>query len=319
MSEQHDSTVSVLALNPSVDISYEIPQLLEYQKVRARQTWYHPGGNGINVARALAELDIPVHCCSIIGGESGELFLRLLGDTLGDRHTWFGVPGETRLNTTILQHSPPGQYEITSVGPAIPADVLAEINRCFLQMAGDGIAVLTGLLPPGVPDTSYRDLAERIRSQGGKVVVDAYGPVLEQALEAQPYLVRLNRYVLELTIKRRLESTHAVAEAARGIQQRGTGCLCISLGPDGAILVDADNSYHCNAPKVHKQSTVGCGDALVAGLIAAARRGATTVEMLRFGVTCGSATASHPGTELFSRDELGNTEPLELEVTVLDI
>jgi len=163
MSEQHDSAVSVLALNPSVDISYEIPQLLEYQKVRARQTWYHPGGNGINVARALAELEIPVHCCSIVGGESGELFLRLLGDTLGDRHTWFGVPGETRLNTTILQHSPPGQYEITSVGPAIPADVLAEINRCFLQMTGDGVAVLTGLLPPGVPDTSYRDLAERMR------------------------------------------------------------------------------------------------------------------------------------------------------------
>ena len=64
MSEQHNSTVSVLALNPSVDISYEIPQLLEYQKVRARQTWYHPGGNGINVARALAELGIPRPVCA---------------------------------------------------------------------------------------------------------------------------------------------------------------------------------------------------------------------------------------------------------------
>jgi 6-phosphofructokinase 2 len=317
MTDRHDS-VSVLALNPSVDISYEIPQLLEYQKVRAMQTWHHPGGNGINVARALTELAVPVHCCSVIAGESGELLLRLLGDTLGDNHTWFSVSGETRLNTTVLQHSPPGQYEITSVGPDVPSRVLSEITDCFLRMVGNGIGVLTGLLPPGVPDSTYRDLSQRIREQGGKVVVDAYGSVLEQALEANPYLVRLNRYVLEMTIKRRLESTHRVAEAGRAIQQRGIDYLCISLGHEGAILIDADNSYHCSAPKVHKLSTVGCGDALVAGLIDTVRKGETSQGMLRFGVICGSATASHPGTELFTRDDL-NTDPPDIAVSQLDV
>jgi 6-phosphofructokinase 2 len=317
MTDRHDS-VSVLALNPSVDISYEISQLLEYQKVRARQTWYHPGGNGINVARALTELAVPVHCCSVIGGESGALLLRLLGDTLGNNHTWFSVPGETRLNTTILQHSPPGQYEITSVGPDVPSEVLAEITECFLRMVGDGIAVLSGLVPPGVPDSTYRDLAERIRVQGGRVALDAYGSVLEEALQARPNLVRLNRYVLEMTIKRRLETTRDVAEAARAIQQRGIDYLCISLGPDGAILVDADNSYHCGAPKVHKQSTVGCGDALLAGLIDAMRRGETPQGMLRFGVICGSATASHPGTELFTRGDL-TSELMDIAVSTLDV
>jgi 6-phosphofructokinase 2 len=317
MSDKHNR-VCVLALNPSVDISYEISQLLEYQKVRARQTWYHPGGNGINVARALTELAVPVHCCSVIGGESGALLLRLLGDTLGDNHSWLSVPGETRLNTTILQQSPPGQYEITSVGPEVPPEVLAEISDCFLGIVGDGIGVLTGLLPPGVPDSAYRDLAERIRAQGGKAVLDAYGSVLEQALEAKPCLVRLNRYVLEMTIKRRLESTRQVAEAGRAMQQRGIDHLCISLGPEGAILVDAGNSYHCGAPRVHKQSTVGCGDALVAGLIDAVRRGETPEAMLRFGVICGSATASHPGTELFARTDLDVEFP-DIEVTRLDL
>ena len=114
MKDNYDQ-VSVLALNPSVDISYEIPQLLEYQKVRARQTWYHPGGNGINITRALIELGVATNCCSIIAGESGDLLMTLLGDSLGDRHRSFRVAGETRLNTTIVQQSPPGQYEITSV------------------------------------------------------------------------------------------------------------------------------------------------------------------------------------------------------------
>jgi len=84
------------------------------------------------------------------------------------------------------------------------------------------------------------------------------------------------------------------------------------------VLVDADNSYHCNAPKVHKQSTVGCGDSVISGLIASALNGETPQQMLRLGVSCGSATASHPGTELFSRDEL-EAVITTVEVTQLDV
>lgn len=318
MSENQQQTVAILALNPAVDISYEIPQLLEYQKVLATQTAYYPGGNGINIARALIELDVPVHCCSTIGGESGALLLRLLGDTLGDNHTWFQLQGETRLNTNIMQQNPPGQFEITSLGPEVPTDVLADIIDCILQTAGKGIVVLSGLIPPGVPESTYRDLTEQIMAQGGKVVLDASGTVLEQALEARPYLVRLNRYVLEMTSKRRLDDVSLVAEAARAMQQGGLEYLCVSLGGEGAVLVDADNSYHCTAPKVHKLSTVGSGDSLVAGLITGLLNGASTEAMLRMGVMCGSATASHPGTELFTRGEL-DAEQMNLQLSRLDI
>jgi 6-phosphofructokinase 2 len=279
---------------------------------------YHPGGNGINITRALTELDVPANCCSIIAGESGDLLLNLLGDTLKGRHTWFRVPGETRLNTTILQQSPPGQYEITSIGPEIPADVLTEVCDCMLDCAGEGIAVLSGLLPPGVPDSTYQELVERVNRQGGRAVVDTHGEVLQMAIEAKPWLVRLNRHILEMSMKRRMETAHDIAEAARVIQQRGLGFVCITLGDEGAVLVDADNSYYCNAPKVHKQSTVGCGDSVISGLIASALKGETPQQMLRLGVSCGSATASHPGTELFSRDEL-EAVSATVEVTQLDV
>lgn len=312
------SQVAILALNPSVDVSYEIPQLLEYQKVRAQQTWYHPGGNGINVARALTELQVPLQCCSVVAGESGDLLLKLLGDTLGDGHTSIRVPGETRLNTTVLQQHPPGQFEITSVGPFISAEMLADISGCFLGMSAGTIAVLTGLLPPGVPESTYRELAESIQAGGGRVVVDSCGDVLEQAIEARPWMVRLNRYALEMTVKRRLDSEQRVAEAGRELQRRGIDYLCVTVGNQGAVLIDSDNSYHCSAPKVHIQSTVGCGDSLVAGLVAAALNGEGSEAMLRFGVVCGSATASHPGTELFVRDEL-NMENQGLSIATLDI
>jgi 6-phosphofructokinase 2 len=217
-----------------------------------------------------------------------------------------------------MQQNPPGQFEITSLGPEVPTDVLADIIDCILQTAGKGIVVLSGLIPPGVPESTYRDLTEQIMAQGGKVVLDASGTVLEQALEARPYLVRLNRYVLEMTSKRRLDDVSLVAEAARAMQQGGLEYLCVSLGGEGAVLVDADNSYHCTAPKVHKLSTVGSGDSLVAGLITGLLNGASTEAMLRMGVMCGSATASHPGTELFTRGEL-DAEQMNLQLSRLDI
>lgn len=318
MIDNPDKKVAVLALNPAVDISYDIPQLLEYQKVCSTSTSYYPGGNGINVAHALTELGVPVHCCSTIGGESGALLLRLLGDTLGENHSWFRLQGETRLNTNIMQQNPPGQFEITSLGPEVPSDVLAEIVGCFLGAAGDGIAVLSGLIPPGVPDSIYRELAEQVRAQGGKVVLDASGDVLEQALKAEPYLVRLSRYALEMICKRRLDDIPRVAEAARVLQRGGMEYLCVSLGGEGAILINGDNSYHCRAPKVHKQSTVGSADSLVAGLIAALRNGGSPEDMLRLGVMCGSSSAAHPGTELFTRDEL-DEGLTDLQVSRLDI
>jgi 6-phosphofructokinase 2 len=318
MSATRDTDIAILAVNPAVDITYEVKQLIVDHKVRADKTTYHPGGNGINVARALTELEVPYRCCSVVGGESGDLLLRLLGDTLGENHSVFRVAGETRVNATLLQRSPPSQYEVDSCGPAIPPEVLDDLTGCFLSSCGSGIGILTGSQPPGVPDNHRRLLAEQIKAQGGKAVVDAVGPVLQEALQAQPYLIRLNRYVLEMTARRSLETIQVVAAAARELQQRGVELVCISLGADGAILVSETNSYHCPAPRVRVHSTVGCGDAVIAGLVTAARRGEDPRSMLRLAVICGSATAAHAGTELFRRAEVDEAS-YELELVTLDV
>jgi 6-phosphofructokinase 2 len=188
----------------------------------------------------------------------------------------------------------------------------------FLSESAAGIAVLTGSVPPGVAEDYYRRLVRHIKAQGGRAVVDAHGAELKQALDAGPWLVRLNQYVLEMNIKRRLGSIEEVARAAREMQQRGVEMVCISIGNNGSILADSENSYHCAAPRVRVHSTVGCGDALLAGLVAAAHRGEGTQAMLRLGVICGSATAAHQGTELFTREEI-EVKTDGLELTTLDI
>jgi 6-phosphofructokinase 2 len=312
------NNITVLALNPALDVGYELPQLIADRKVAADKTYYHPGGNGINISRGLAELGMPLQCGSVLGGVSGDVILRLLGDSLGENHRIFTVDDETRLNVTLLQQNPPGQYEVDSRGPEIPPQLLEEITAWVLEHSGTGYTVLSGSLPPGVPVDYYRRIAERVREQGGRAVVEAHGVVMTEVLEARPWLLRLNQYALEMSINRRMESIEDIAAAARELQQGGIAVVCISLGARGAVLIDADGCYHCSAPRVRVHSTVGCGDSLVAGLVAAAYRGGNAGDMLRLGVTCGSATASHPGTELFTRAEIESSN-YELEVTTLDL
>jgi 6-phosphofructokinase 2 len=141
---------------------------------------------------------------------------------------------------------------------------------------------------------------------------------LQEALQAQPCLVRLHRYVMEMSIKRRLENIEQVAMAAREVQQRGIDFVCISLASEGALLSGPRNSYHCPAPRVRVHSTVGCGDAMVAGLVAALYRDEGPEAMLSLGVICGSATASHQGTELFTRAEVEQSS-YDLEIKRLNI
>ena len=313
-----NTPITVLAINPALDISYEVPQLLVDQKVRAATTHYHPGGNGINVARALARLEAPMHCVSLLGGASGEAVLQLLGERLGNSHTWFPVEGNTRVNATVLQQTPPGQFEVDGQGPEVPAELLAEVSDCFLEHCGDGIGVLTGSLPPGVPPETYRNLAQSISDQGGRAAIDAYGAALDHVVEAQPYLLRVNRYVLERHVKRRLDTEQAVAEVARELQQKGVDLVCVSLAGYGAILVDADNAWCCPLPKIRVHSTVAGGDALMAGLVAGAARGDAHPDMLHWGVVCGTATTAHPGSELFLREEVDKLYE-QTEVRTLDV
>jgi len=290
--------IATLTLNPCLDVSYEFPALIPDQKVRADHNRYDPGGNGLNVGRALKRLSVHANNCTLLGGEIGLLVKRLVVDQLDDI-TPVQIEGETRINCTILEKSPHAQYELDGAGPEVNARELAAISERFLQAAAGGFGVLTGSLPPGVPDSIYGDLTKRLSELGGLAVVDTHGPALQYALDQHPFLIKPNRYELSRHVGHELPTLEDVVEAARSIQQAGVSYVCVSLGGDGAIMVGPEGGWHATSPQVAVRSTVGAGDSLVGGLVAAFARGKTPAEALRLGVSCGSGTAAQPGTRLF--------------------
>lgn len=309
--------ISVLALNPSLDISYEVTQLLDDQRVPALNTRYAPGGNGINVSKTLNKMKIPVNCSCIIAGNIGDFIRQQLMTELPELR-YYSVDGESRINTIIMQSSPQGQCEVDGRGPLVPESVLQEIEASFLKTCGNGFGIVSGSVPPGVPDDTYGRLARKISEQGGKAVVDASGALLKKSLDAKPFLLSMNKYALERHSQKNLRKLDDVLSISRQLQQKHElNHVCITFGQYGALMLDSQYSYTCTPPKTHVRSTMGAGDTFLAGLVAAYARGKDSATALKYGVACGTATTTHTGTELCDCSEAERLL-LELEVKRLN-
>lgn len=291
--------IATLTLNPALDVTYEVARLIGNQKVRARACRFDPGGNGVNVGRALRRLGVKASNFCVLAGETGQFLKHLLDQQLDDP-VYVQVAGETRINATILEQETGAQYEVTGPGPDLPQERLEALSERFVSQVGDGFGVVTGSVPPGVPEDTYAALIRRLQSQGGRAVLDAHGNLLKAGVEAGPFLVKPNRYELEQLCGKPLPDLAAVLAQAKALFAFGVSYVCVSLGEEGAMLVGQTEQWQATPPKVTVRSSVGAGDTLVAGLVAGWVQGLSLPDILRLAVACSAGTVSQPGTELFS-------------------
>ena len=311
------STITTLCLNPALDVTYHVSKLIPEQKSRSDAARHDPGGNGINIGRALKRMQVDAHTFCIVAGNVGQLLQRLLEHQL-DNVYYEKVDGETRINSTIIELDTQTQYQVTDSGTEIPEKQLARVINDFVTLTGQGFGIITGSCQPNIPCGLYAELIERINASGGKAVVDSHGESLSLAIEAKPFLIKPNRYELETIINRKLPTIVDVANEARQIQKKGVSHVCVSLGDEGAVLVSPDNSYYAKALDVPINTTVGAGDSMVAGLVAGFSLDKSPQDALRYGISCGAGTVMCPGTELFSGDKLTHFQQ-QVKIKTLNI
>lgn len=295
--------ISTLCLNPALDVTYHVPRLIAEQKARSDAARHDPGGNGINIGRAMKRLDIEAYTFCVIAGAVGRILKNKLATQL-DHVVYEEVSGETRINSAIIELETRSQFQVTDAGTDIPPEQLRRVVDDFVAMANSGYGIITGSCQPNVPKSLYAELVSRINDQGGRAVVDSHGEVLKQAIAAKPFLIKPNKYELETLLHVRLRSLEAVAHSARQIQRGGVGHVCVSLSSEGALLVSPDNSYYAKALDVPVNTTVGAGDSMVAGLVAGFSLYNDSEQALKWGIACGAGTVMHPGTELFDGREI---------------
>jgi 6-phosphofructokinase 2 len=292
-------------MNPALDKSAEVGRVVPEDKLRCQGPRFDAGGGGINVARAVTEMGGNATAIFLAGGWSGDRLSALLEEE-GVTSNPIAVSRETRENLVILETETCQQFRFGMPGPEIdPSEGERVLETLSALDPVPDFVVISGSAPPGIPDDFYEDIAEAAGQHGSKVIVDAHGELLSQALSAHPFLIKPNLRELGQLAGREMESDEQIEAAARKLVDEGRCEICmVSLGAGGALWTSAEGIYRLRAPTVRIRSKVGAGDCTVAGIVLALSRGWTERQALALGVAAGAAAVMTPGTELCRREDV---------------
>ncbi|MCQ4159238.1 1-phosphofructokinase [Roseomonas sp. GC11] len=284
--------IATVTLNPALDLTIPLPALTIGAVNRAGAAELRPAGKGVNVSAMLALLGEASLATGLLGAEDLPAFAAFL-KPLGVFSAFEPVPGRCRINVKLVETAAGQVTDINPPGPtASPAALEAMLGR--LVARPPGIAVVSGSLPPGLGPADLAAVVERLRAAGSQVVLDSSGPAFAAALEARPALVKPNRDELSALLGRPLPDRAALVAAARELQGRGIPHVVVSAGGEGALFALPGAMLWAKPPAVPLTTTVGAGDAMVAGLAAALARGLAPEAMARLATGCAAAAVSRP-------------------------
>lgn len=298
------SSIVTLTLNPAIDKSANVEQVVADDKLRCDTPTRDPGGGGINVARVVDRLGGSSHALYTSGGLTGKMMEGLLDDE-AITHTPLPVEDWTRENLIISETTTDRQYRFGMPGPELTE---AELDSCLDTLRNldpdPEYLVASGSLPPGLSNDAYAAVAEAARAIGARPILDTSGAALEEAVDAGWYLLKPNlRELGQLTDTSPETQTDRISAARRFLDRDWCEVVVLSMGASGALLVTADRAKHIHSPTVPIQSRVGAGDSMVGGLTLALARGQDLDTAVRFGVAAGAAAVMTPGTNLCTRSD----------------
>lgn len=303
-----ESVIATVTLNPSVDEAIAIDQLILGSINRCDLDALDPGGKGINASRVIHRLGRRTNAFSFAGGITGNLLRERL-QAEGVPHEFWEVDELTRLNVMIYERASGRSSRLYLPGAHVDEAKAAALLARLEQLEPNVTVVLSGSVPPGLPDTIYRDFVLSLRAKQIRSIVDTSGAALEAVLGARPMLLKPNVEEAQALLGRVLRNDEAVLDAAEEIRSRGPEYVVISQGADGAIGVGPEGAWKAVPPAVIAHSTVGSGDSMVAGLAIAFNEGGEFSEGLRLGTATGAATAAVPGTHLCDATQVARLAP----------
>jgi 1-phosphofructokinase/tagatose 6-phosphate kinase len=313
--------ILTVTLNAAIDRTVAVPNFRLGRRHRAVETRTVAGGKGVNVARALGLLGQPVIATGFVGGPTGTRVLEQLRSesVLTD---FTQIAGETRINLAVIDPTSGEQTEIAERGPAVsPEEVLSFVERLDYLASGAKVCVLAGSLPPGAGDDLYARLVKDLRDRGLLVVLDAEGEAMVEGLRAGASVVTPNEREAEELVGQEFSDRGDLAQGLSELVRLGAEEAAITR-PEGCVGVVGAGSerrfLEVRTEPLEPVSTVGSGDAFVAGYVAARYQGRSPEDCLAYGVACGAESTQHFGAGTVDRNQverlLGEVHVQDLEV-----
>lgn len=290
--------ILTITLNPAIDKSTVTDLIQPEVKQRCSDVMNEPGGGGINVSKALKKLKAESIALFPAGGHNGEKLKSLLKAEEIPFHS-IDSSVETRENWVVLESETNHQFRFTFPGKSIEESVFKNLIDDIRSFSPTYV-IASGSLPPGLPAHFYGLIVKTANSVGAKCIVDTSGPALQALKGKHAFLIKPNIGELCKMLNVDILQNNEVHDAAQQAVRDGFAeLIAVSMGPEGAWLVTADEKHFAAAPAVKTKSTVGAGDSMVAGITYMLQQQQPLQQVINFGVACGSAATMNEGTQLF--------------------
>lgn len=288
--------IFTVTLNPAVDRELTVGNIVFDTVLRASEWRVDCGGKGFNVARMLKAVGVNSVALGFAAGKTGELLSDKLLE-LGVETDFVWVAGDTRTNVSIVSEENSRYVKVNEPGPTISrADLVLLEEKIRSRVQPGDWWVLAGSLPPGVPETFYSELIGIIQEAGAQVFLDTSSGALKKSCKAGPVLVKPNDEEAHELTGLPVGDITEIVEAAKAVRQLGPASVVISLGKEGALLVNEKGAWRAKSPAITERNPIGAGDSMVAGIVWGLSEGVEMSEALSRGIACGAATASQSGT-----------------------
>jgi 1-phosphofructokinase/tagatose 6-phosphate kinase len=298
--------IITVTLNAALDRSLTVPILQLGQRHRASDVLTLAGGKGINVARALKRLEVPVVATGLAGGRTGT---RIVEELTGEAilNDFVRIRDESRTSTLVVDPTSGRQTEINEWGPKVSEAELGMLmdKLRYLSRGADAV-VFAGSLPRGVSDTFYADAARELARRNVRVVLDAEGEPLRLGVDAEPWLVAPNQHEAEQLVGQELNDEEDFLMALDAIAELGARNVLITVESGCFALVREDRQVHryrAVVPHLEPMSVVGAGDALLAQWLMSVLDGVPAADALRLASATGAASVLDVGAGRFDPAE----------------
>lgn len=251
--------IYTVTFNPSIDYVMFVDDFKIDGLNRAQDTNKFAGGKGINVSRVLKTLGVDSTALGFAGGFPGDFIAQTLKDS--DIHTNFvQVEEDTRINVKLKTGQ---ETEVNAQGPNVTEAQFQSLLNQIKETSDKDTVIVAGSVPKSIPSDAYAQIAKITRQTGAQLVVDAEKDLVETVLEYQPLFIKPNKDELEVMFNTSVKNDEDVIKYAKQILEKGAQSVIVSLGGDGAIYVDHQQSIKAVNPTGEVINTVGSGDSTV--------------------------------------------------------
>jgi len=296
--------IVTVTLNPAVDQTLELEHFILGDTNRVVQSRIDPGGKGINVSRVLRELGKESMAAGLAPGSLGRFVEHSLLE-LGILCDFVHTRGQTRTNLTVVDDNTHETTLLSYRGPEVdPRHVTTLETRLRRYLTPGDWLVVAGSIPPPIGADTYGRLIELGRQVGAHTVLDADAEALAAGLAGRPEFVKSNHHEAERLLGRALDEDALLLWAADEMRAAGASTAIVTASARGAVAVNDEGAWRTQPPEMAVVSSVGAGDALLAGLVMKLEEGASLQEGLIWGTAAGAAACLTSGTQLCLRTDV---------------